>query len=206
MRHQQCQWMFSDFSFETTFVNYILNTHGPLQLSRHSNWLTAGRSGNRITVGARFFEQVQTCPGVHSACCTMGTRSVREKSGRGVVLTTHPLRLPTSINSSAIPLPVCACGSVTYSLSHSPTHSITLTHSLIHNLTHSPLAPILSQLHPVPTTPSFFQKIHLIIILPSTSQSLPMASFPPTPCAHLSHTRYMLRPSPSRFYHPLNVG
>jgi hypothetical protein len=43
------------------------------QLSRYSDWLRAGRSGDRIPVEARFSAPVQTCPGSHPASCTMGT-------------------------------------------------------------------------------------------------------------------------------------
>jgi hypothetical protein len=42
-------------------------------LSRYSDWLRAGRSGDRIPVEARFFAHVQTDSGAHPASCTMGT-------------------------------------------------------------------------------------------------------------------------------------
>jgi hypothetical protein len=42
-------------------------------LSRYSDWLRAGQSGDRIPVGARFFAHVQTGPGAHPDSCTMGT-------------------------------------------------------------------------------------------------------------------------------------
>ena len=76
-----------------------------------------------------------------------------------------------------------------------------------------PPVSIRSQLHLVPTTPSHFLKIHLNIILPSTSGS-PQWSlslrFPhqnPVHTSPLPHTRHMPRPSHSfRFYHPNNIG
>ena len=54
-----------------------------------------------------------------------------------------------------------------------------------------PSVPILSQLHPIPTTPSNFLKIHLniIYVLVSPMVSFPQAS-PPTPCAPLYHPPY----------------
>ena len=55
--------------------------------------------------GAKFSAPVQTGPGAHPASCTMGTRSFPGvKSGRGVTLTPHPLLVPWSWKSRAIPL------------------------------------------------------------------------------------------------------
>ena len=53
---------------------------------------------DQILVGTRF--------STHPASCTMGTGSFPEvKCGQGVLLTTHPLLVPQSWKSIAIPLP-----------------------------------------------------------------------------------------------------
>ena len=70
----------------------------------------------------------------------------------------------------------------------------------VHYRTHKrrPPVPILSQLHPVPTTPSHFLKIHLNIILPS-SLGLPNGLFPSGfPHQNLVHT--------SPFLHTCNMS
>ena len=54
----------------------------------------------------RDFPSVQTGPEAHPAPCTMGTGSFPGvKYGRGVLMTTHPLLVPWSWKSRAIPLP-----------------------------------------------------------------------------------------------------
>ena len=76
----------------------------------------------------------------------------------------------------------------------------------IHYRTHKrpPPVPILSQIHPVPTTPSNFLKIHLNIILPSTSWSpqwsLSIRFLHQKPCAQLSLPSYVPHALPISFF------
>jgi hypothetical protein len=71
----------------------------PGELRRYSDWLRAGRSGDRIPVGARFSAPVQTGPGANPASCTMCTGSFSGiESGRGVTLSPHPLLVLRSKN------------------------------------------------------------------------------------------------------------
>jgi len=66
--------------------------------------LRAGWSGIESRWG-RDFPPVQTGHGAHPISCTMGTGSFPGvKCGRGVLLTTHPLLVPRSWKSTAIPL------------------------------------------------------------------------------------------------------
>ena len=74
-------------------------------LSRYSDWLRAGRSEIESRWG-RDFPPVQSGPGAHPVSCKMGTGSFPGvKCDRGVLLTTHPLLVPRSWKSRAIPLP-----------------------------------------------------------------------------------------------------
>jgi len=59
--------------------------------SQYSDWLRAGRSGDRISVGARFSSPVQTGRGAHPASYTMGTGSFPgvKLPGRGVDYPPH---------------------------------------------------------------------------------------------------------------------
>jgi hypothetical protein len=78
-----------EFAVTVTFTHCKLNPyHGREagKLSRYSDSLRAGRYGNQIPVGARFFPPVQNGPGAHPASYTMGTGSPLgvKRAGRGV--------------------------------------------------------------------------------------------------------------------------
>ena len=90
------------------FVKFSIPPLAPFRVrwrSRYRDWLRAGRSGDRIPVAAIISAPVHTGPGAHPASCTMDTGSFPGvKSVRGVTLTPHPLLVPWSRKSRAIPL------------------------------------------------------------------------------------------------------
>ena len=108
------QWSLGVGQRKTTFWNrhtYIHNIYlhktecGPGSSVGIATELRDGRSGIESRWG-RDFPSVQTGPGAHSAFCKMGTGSFPGLNcGRGVLLTTHPLLVPRSWKSRAVPLP-----------------------------------------------------------------------------------------------------
>ena len=89
----------------SNFVTVCCFCCGPGSSVGIATELRAGRSGIESRWG-RDFPPVQTGPGAHPASCKMGTGSFPGvKCGRGVTLTTHPLLVPRSWKSRAIPLP-----------------------------------------------------------------------------------------------------
>jgi hypothetical protein len=65
---------------------YYTTYTDPGELSRYIDLLWAGRSGDRIPVGAKISSPVQTGPGAHPTSYTMGTGSFPRAKwpGRGV--------------------------------------------------------------------------------------------------------------------------
>jgi hypothetical protein len=83
---------------------YSMQVDGPGSSVGTATELRAGWSGIESRWG-RDFPSAQTGPGAHPASCKMGTGSFAGvKYGGGVLLTTHPLLVPRSWKSRAIPL------------------------------------------------------------------------------------------------------
>jgi hypothetical protein len=71
----------------------------------YSDWLRAGRSGDQIPMGVRFFAHVQTGPGAHPASCIMGTGSFPGVKRPRRDAEYPPLLTPRLRKSRAIPVP-----------------------------------------------------------------------------------------------------
>jgi len=89
------------YSYVCNFTVYLSVQWVPGSSVGIATELRSGRSGIESRWG-RDFPPLQT--GAHPASCKMGTGSFPGvKSGRGVLLTTHPLLVPWSRKSRAIP-------------------------------------------------------------------------------------------------------
>ena len=88
-----------------SFIDLYYLLCGPGSIVSIAIGYGAGRSGDRIPVGARFSAPVQTGHGAHPASYTMGTGSFPGvKSSRIMTPTPHLLLGPWSRKSRAIPL------------------------------------------------------------------------------------------------------
>jgi len=90
-------------------INFVLLSHSLYGLGSSAGIATDYRlDGPGIeSRWGRDFLPVQTGPEAHTASCTMGTRSFPgvKCCGQGMLLTTHPLLVPRSWKSRAVPLP-----------------------------------------------------------------------------------------------------
>jgi len=93
------------FSRRSIFLRDLTVLRGPCSSVGIAAELRVRRSGIE-SWWRRDFPPFQTGPGAQPAFCKMGTGSFPEvKCGRSVLLTTHPLLVPRSWKSRAIPVP-----------------------------------------------------------------------------------------------------
>jgi hypothetical protein len=83
----------------------VKNVWSITSTSPYSDWLWAGRSGDRIPVEATFFAHVHSSPGVHPASCTMVTGLFLGVKRPGCGADYPPLLALRSRECRAIPLP-----------------------------------------------------------------------------------------------------
>ena len=103
IQYSSMEYTSATYGSHLSFVNFYYCTPG--SSVGIATELRAGRSGIDSRWG-RDFPPVQTGSVAHPASCTVGTGSVPGvKCGRGMLLTTHPVLVPRSWKSRAIPLP-----------------------------------------------------------------------------------------------------
>jgi len=97
---------FKDTRLQTNICTFLLQASGPGSSVGIATDYGLADTGIESRWG-RDFPTVQTGHGAHPASCKMGTGSfLGVKCGRGVLMTTHPLLVPRSWKSRAIPLPI----------------------------------------------------------------------------------------------------